>query len=65
MTRSEKDENKDTEEMTIKKYYEEIIELSAEFIEKHNYKRNGKSEIFYKYNSDKSNDLFCSRTRNI
>lgn len=54
MTRFEKGENKATEEMTIKKYYEEIIELSAEFIEKHNYKRSGKSGIFYKYNSDKS-----------
>ncbi len=40
--------------VNIKEYYEKIVELSARLIEKHGYKRSGKSGIFYKYNLDKS-----------
>ncbi len=54
MNKFEDDENKATEEMNIKEYYTKIVEFSAQFIEKHSYKRSGKSGIFYKYNSDKS-----------
>ncbi len=40
--------------MKIIDYYAELIELSAQFLEMHNYRRSGKSGIFYKYNLDKS-----------
>lgn len=54
MNKCEIAENKVTKEVTIKEYYAKILELSALLIEKHGYKRSGKSGIFYKYNSNKS-----------
>jgi len=47
-------EKNDVKELTIKEYYSAIVELSAQFLGKHDYKRSGKTEVFYKYNSDKS-----------
>lgn len=47
-------ENIVTEQMTVKEYYSALVELSAQFIEKHGFKRSGRSGIFYKYNADKS-----------
>ena len=55
MNKFEVFENNAAEEANIKEYYEKIVELSAQLIEKHGYKRSGKSGIFYKYNLDKSN----------
>ena len=40
--------------MTIKEFYAEIIDLSAQNIERQGFKRSGESALFYKYNSDKS-----------
>ena len=54
MNKCEMTENMPLEEVTIKEYYAKIVELSAQLIEKHGYKKSGKSAIFYKYNSDKS-----------
>ncbi len=40
--------------MKIKDFYAELIELSAQFLDIYNYRRSGKSGIFYRYNLDKS-----------
>ena len=42
------------EDMSIQEYYAKIVELSAQLIAQHGYKRSGNSGIFYRYNSNKS-----------
>lgn len=40
--------------MNIKEYYDTIVDLTAQHLEKNCYKRSGKSPLFYRYNEDKS-----------
>lgn len=65
MNKCEETEHKTTEEITLKEYYTEIVELSAQFIEKHSYQRSGKSGVFYKYNSDKSKGYLIGFRKSI
>lgn len=58
-------ENGFEEDMTIKEYYAKIVELSTPLITQHSYKRSGKSEIFYKYNSDKSRGYLIGFRKSI
>ena len=65
INKCEEGESMAAEEMTVKEYYSEIVELSAQLIEKHCYKRSGKSGIFYKYNSDKSKGYLIGFRRSL
>ncbi len=65
MTICKKAENEFSEGMTIKEYYAEIIELSSQFMAMHGFKRSGRSEIFYKYNADKSKGFIISFRKSL